>query len=83
MTPQHESLSAFLDMGGYGFFVWWSYAIVAATLVINVVLPWWRNRQTARQLRQKLRRAELARSEPVQPPREPDSTAGTIGARKS
>lgn len=66
MTPQHDSLSAFLAMGGYGFFVWWSYAIVAVTLVLNVLLPLWRNRQTARQLRQNFRRAELAGSQPVQ-----------------
>ena len=76
MTPQHESLSAFLAMGGYGFFVWGSYAIALVTLVLNVVLPWWQNRQTAERLRQNLRRAELAKAQPVEPARAVEPSEG-------
>jgi heme exporter protein D len=34
---QFDSLSAFIDMGGYGFFVWLSYG---AALMIFVLLLW-------------------------------------------
>ena len=50
------SLGAFLDMGGYAWFVWGSYGLTAAVVVIEVV-----------SLRARRRRAvpELARSRPV------------------
>ena len=32
MTMQFDSLSAFLDMGGYGFFVWLSFAVTAIAM---------------------------------------------------
>jgi heme exporter protein D len=32
------SLDAFLAMGGYGFYVWGSYAVTAALLALEVVL---------------------------------------------
>ena len=31
-----ESLSQFLAMGGYGFYVWGSYAVTAACLVLEL-----------------------------------------------
>jgi heme exporter protein D len=33
------SLQEFLAMGGYGFYVWTSYAIATIILVANVILP--------------------------------------------
>jgi heme exporter protein D len=47
-----DALTEFLHMGGYAFYVWWSYAIVCALLVINVVVPLRR----ARRVRQHLQR---------------------------
>lgn len=41
---QFDSLSDFLAMGGYGFYVWWSYAIAALVLGTNIVVPWLRMR---------------------------------------
>lgn len=32
-------MKEFFDMGGYGFYVWWSYGIAAAVLLLNVWLP--------------------------------------------
>ena len=33
------TLNEFLDMGGYAFYVWTSYGIALAVLLINVILP--------------------------------------------
>jgi len=33
-----ESLSAFLDMGGYGLYVWGSYGVALACILIEVWL---------------------------------------------
>jgi heme exporter protein D len=33
------SLSEFLNMGGYAFYVWTSYGIALLVLLINVILP--------------------------------------------
>lgn len=41
MQPQFENFTEFLDMGGYGFFVWLSFAVslvVMAVLVIHTIL---------------------------------------------
>ncbi len=34
-----SGVEAFLHMGGYGAYVWSSYALAAVLLVINIVLP--------------------------------------------
>ena len=34
------NLNEFLDMGGYAFYVWTSYGIALAVLLINVILPY-------------------------------------------
>lgn len=33
-----SSMSAFLDMGGYGFFVWGSYGVAALAIAVEVAL---------------------------------------------
>ncbi len=53
MTP--FNLTEFFAMGGHGFYVWSSFAIVAVVMLLNVVLPL----RTARRLREEIR----ARSE--------------------
>ena len=32
-------------MGGYAFYVWSAYGLVAAVLIGNAAVPWWRYRQ--------------------------------------
>ena len=34
-----ESLRTFLHMGGYAFYVWTSYGLALAVLILNVSLP--------------------------------------------
>ncbi len=42
----------FFAMGGYGFYVWGSYALAAAVLAYNVLMPLRRNRTVRRALRE-------------------------------
>jgi len=48
------SLTEFFSMGGYGTYVWSSYAICAVVLLANVVQPLLRERKTLRELRKRL-----------------------------
>ena len=57
-----DALTEFLHMGGYAFYVWTSYAITAAVLVLNVVIP---VRQGNAQ-RRRLRRALSENDSPAQ-----------------
>jgi heme exporter protein D len=60
MTLEH-----FFSMGGYAFYVWTSYGIALAVLLLNVILPLRRNawvrKDIARALRQESARQERAR----------------------
>ncbi len=49
----------FLDMGGYAFYVWTSYGIVAAGIILNIVWA----RRSLRQARQDARRRLIMRGE--------------------
>jgi heme exporter protein D len=49
-----DALMDFLHMGGYAFYVWWSYAIVLVLLALNVALPLRRSRQVRERLRRLL-----------------------------
>lgn len=42
------NLSEFLHMGGYGFYVWTAYGIVALLLTLNTVLPILQHRRLKR-----------------------------------
>ena len=53
-----ESVSDFFRMGGYAFYVWWSYAVVFVVLVLNFVLPMLRHRHVRRDLARELRFAD-------------------------
>lgn len=52
-----DSLSAFLAMGGHGFYVWLSYALALAVVVYNIVAPLVRRRRFLAAQRGRLRRA--------------------------
>ena len=55
-----SSFSEFLAMGGHGLYVWLSYGLGVAVILMNLVLPWLqRNRLLAEQKR-RLRREESA-----------------------
>ena len=47
-----EVVVDFFHMGGYAFYVWWSYAIVFAVLALNVIAPTLRHRRVHRAVRE-------------------------------
>lgn len=51
-----ESFADFLAMGGHGLYVWLSYAIALAVIVINVVNPLVQKRQIFTEQARRLRR---------------------------
>jgi len=51
------NLTEFLDMGGYGFYVWTSYGISLLVLVINVILPTRQKTKLLADIARKIRRA--------------------------
>ncbi|MDR3087162.1 MAG: heme exporter protein CcmD [Azoarcus sp.] len=52
-----ESWTAFWSMGGKGFYVWGSYGVTAALIVLELVGVFRQRRQTALRLRRWLRAA--------------------------
>lgn len=50
-TDHVDTLVEFLHMGGYAFYVWLSYAIVAVMLAINLIVPLRRHRRLRARLR--------------------------------
>ena len=51
-----ESFADFIDMGGHGIYVWLSYAIALAVVVINIVNPLMQKRQIFTEQARRLRR---------------------------
>lgn len=47
------SMSEFIDMGGYGAYVWSSYGICCILLIINTIQPILRERKTIRDLQKR------------------------------
>ncbi|MDH5189929.1 MAG: heme exporter protein CcmD [Gammaproteobacteria bacterium] len=52
------TFAEFIDMGGYGSYVWSSYGIALVVLVANVVIPLLSARKQKRELLGKLKRME-------------------------
>ena len=56
-------MSEMFDMGRYGFYVWSSYALFAAMLAWDLIVPRWRTRRVLRDLALRQQRA-AARNAP-------------------
>jgi heme exporter protein D len=54
------TLTEFLHMGGYAFYVWTSYGLAAVILIANLLVPMVNARRQRRDLIGKLRREGLA-----------------------
>jgi heme exporter protein D len=52
------SVEQFLNMGGYGWYVWPSYALTALVLLINCLSPMLQRKQLLRQLALKQKRGQ-------------------------
>jgi len=51
------TLNEFLNMGGYAFYVWTSYGLALAVLLINVILPLRQRRKLLNDIARTNRRA--------------------------
>lgn len=51
-----ESFAEFIDMGGHGSYVWLSYAIALAVVIVNIVSPLLQKRQIFSEQARRLRR---------------------------
>ncbi|MFW9611842.1 MAG: heme exporter protein CcmD [Fluviibacter sp.] len=49
---QWQSVSDFIAMGGYGFYVWGSFGVCAAAMLIEPLLVRHRRKQAIRQIQQ-------------------------------
>lgn len=54
-------MSEFLSMGGYGAYVWSSYAIFVLALLIDFIAPRLRSRRVITELRGRLKREQMRR----------------------
>ena len=59
-----DSLVDYMRMGGYAFYVWWSYGIVLVVLVLNLIVPSLRHRRLRHTLARRIRRADPNHHEP-------------------
>jgi len=59
---QFDSLSAFMDMGGYGFYVWLSYGVTALAIILLIFLSKQKHNNTLLAIKQRYTR-ELKRKE--------------------
>jgi heme exporter protein D len=49
-------MSDFFAMGGYGVYVWWSYAVFFVVLIADALAPLMQRRKTLRELQARLKR---------------------------
>ena len=59
-----DIIADFFRMGGYAFYVWWSYAIVFVVLVLNLLAPALKLRRVQRDLARHVGASETNRHEP-------------------
>jgi len=50
----------FFDMGGYAFFVWWSYGLTLALVVANVVSPILQRKKVIARVKRAIKREAMA-----------------------
>jgi heme exporter protein D len=58
---QWSSVADFLHMGGYGLYVWGSFGVCAAALVLEQLLLKWRQDAIVRSLRRRARAERMDR----------------------
>jgi heme exporter protein D len=51
-------MKEFFYMGGYGFYVWTSYAVAAVILIANILIPKYQHKAILKTIAKKIQRAE-------------------------
>jgi heme exporter protein D len=67
MNGTEFNWSEFFNMGGYAFYVWTSYGLTFAVLVLNIVQPLMQRKQTISRVRRAIRREAMKTSSTQEP----------------
>ena len=67
MNGTEFNWSEFFNMGGYAFYVWTSYGLTFAVLVLNIVHPLMQRKQTISRVRRAIRREAMKTSSTQEP----------------
>ena len=59
MNGSEFSWSEFFAMGGYAFFVWTSYGLTFAVIVLNIITPVMHRRKVINRVKRAIRREQL------------------------
>ena len=59
MNGSEFSWSEFFAMGGYAFFVWMSYGLTLAVIVLNIVMPVLHRKKVINRVKRAIRREQL------------------------
>ena len=59
MNGSEFSWSEFFAMGGYAFFVWTSYGLTFAVIVLNIVMPVLQRKKVINRVKRAIRREQL------------------------
>lgn len=63
---QFANIDAFIDMGGYGFYVWVSYGSAALCIFLLIVLSKQKHNKTLHTIQQRLRRESKRKAAALQ-----------------
>ncbi len=59
MNGSEFSWSEFFEMGGYAFFVWTSYGLTLAVIVLNIIMPVMQRKKVINRVKRAIRREQL------------------------
>jgi len=59
MNGSEFSWSEFFEMGGYAFFVWTSYGLTLAVILLNIVMPVLHRKKVINRVKRAIRREQL------------------------
>ncbi|MGB5275748.1 MAG: heme exporter protein CcmD [Gammaproteobacteria bacterium] len=59
MNGSEFNWSEFFAMGGYAFFVWTSYGLTFAVIVLNIIMPVMQRKKVINRVKRAIRREQL------------------------
>ena len=75
---QFDSFSAFIDMGGYGFYVWLSYGVTTALLLILILTSVTGHKQVIKNIAQRKQREDKLRQVRKQQKKQDEKLKSTL-----
>ena len=60
-----NSMHDFLAMGGYGLYIWISYALTLLVLVVNLLTPILRKKEIMRSIQRSIKRREMNKANEI------------------